>query len=112
MKLHLIIVVFLGLSSLSFGQTPSASPTPMQSASPQKTRAKTFGASLEKYKRKEQGNFQKKQSSDEPEDGETIRVTTDLVINDVLVTDQNGRLIAGTQNRRFYRDGRWRATNN
>ena len=30
MKLHLIIVLFLAFTSLSFGQTPSASPTPPQ----------------------------------------------------------------------------------
>lgn len=91
MKPHLLIVVVLASVSLSFGQTPPASPTPMQSASPQKTRAKTFGSSLEKYKRKGQGNSPNKQNSDELNDGDTIRVTTDLVMNDVLVTEKKAR---------------------
>ncbi|HMG72314.1 MAG TPA: VWA domain-containing protein, partial [Pyrinomonadaceae bacterium] len=93
MKPHLIIVFLLASASLSFGQMPSASPTPNQSASPETTRAKTFGSSLGKYRDKEQRSFQNKQKSDESDDGETIRVRTDLVVNDVLVTDQNGKMI-------------------
>src|SRR5437870_812787 len=94
MKLHPIILLILAFASLSFGQTPSASPTPTQSASPEKTRGKTFGSSPGKYKDKEQRNFQNKQKSNESEDVETIRITTDLVVNDVLVTDQNGKMIS------------------
>ncbi len=93
MKLHLIIVFFLAVASLSFGQIPSASPVPTQSASPEKTRAKTFGSSLRKYKPKELRDFQDRPKSNEPDDVETIRVTTDLVVNDVLVTDQNGKMV-------------------
>ncbi|PYS59139.1 MAG: hypothetical protein DMF74_22090 [Acidobacteria bacterium] len=93
MKLHLTIVLFLAVASLSFGQTPSASPVPTQSASPEKTRAKTFGSSLQKYKAKELRDFQDRPKSNEPDDVETIRVTTDLVVNDVLVTDQNGKMV-------------------
>src|SRR5712691_3980474 len=94
MKLHLIIVFFLAVASLSFGQIPSASPVPTQSASPEKTRAKTFGSSLRKYKPKELRDFQDRPKSNEPDDVETIRVSTDLVVNDVLVTDQNGKMVA------------------
>jgi VWFA-related protein len=93
MKLHLTIVFVLALASPCFGQTPSASPVPTQSASPEKPRARTFGSSLGKYRDKEQQNFQNKQKTDESDDVETIRITTDLVVNDVLVTDQNGKMI-------------------
>src|SRR5437667_5031283 len=93
MKLHLTIVFVLAVAPLSFGQTPSVSPVPTQSASPEKTRAKTFGSSLQKYKAKELRDFQDRPKSNEPDDVETIRVTTDLVVNDVLVTDQNGKMI-------------------
>ncbi|PYS59137.1 MAG: hypothetical protein DMF74_22080, partial [Acidobacteria bacterium] len=94
MKLLLIILFILAFASLSFGQTPSTSPTPTQSASPEKGRAKPFGFSLGKYRDKEQRNSQNKQESNEPVDVESIRVTTDLVVNDVLVTDQNGKMIS------------------
>src|SRR5439155_15035003 len=94
MRLLLIILFILAFASLSFGQTPSASPTPTQSASPEKGRAKPFGFSLGKYRDKEQRNSQNKQESNEPVDVESIRVTTDLVVNDVLVTDQNGKMIS------------------
>src|SRR6266571_2358530 len=93
MKLHLTIVFVLAVAPLSFGQTPSVSPVPTQSASPEKTRAKTFGSSLRKYKPKELRDFQDRPKSNEPDDVETIRVTTDLVVNDVLVTDQNGKMV-------------------
>src|SRR5436309_13828876 len=93
MKLHLTIVFVLAVAPLSFGQTPSVSPVPTQSASPEKTRAKTFGSSLRKYKPKELRDFQDRPKSNEPDDVETIRVTTDLVVNDVLVKDQNGKMV-------------------
>src|SRR5256885_2037659 len=94
MKLHLIILLILAFASLSFGQTPSISPTPTPLASPENIRAKTFGSSLGKYRDKEQRNFQNKPKSNESDDVETIRITTDLVVNDVLVTDQNGKMIS------------------
>ncbi len=94
MKLHLIIVLFLTFASVSFGQTPSASPTPPpQSVSLEKTKTKIFGSSLKKYEKKEQRYFQGNRKSDESDDSETIRIKTDLVVNDVLVTDQNGKMI-------------------
>ena len=93
MKLHLIIVLFINFASLSLGQTPSVSPMPIPSVSPEKT--KTFGSSLEKYKNKKQPDFQTNKKSDKPDDSETIRVKTDLVVSDVLVADQNGKIITG-----------------
>ncbi|HMG73794.1 MAG TPA: VWA domain-containing protein [Pyrinomonadaceae bacterium] len=93
MKLHLTIVFFLAVASLAFEQTPSPSPKPTQSASPEKTRAKTFGSSLQKYKPKELRDFHDRPKSNGPDDVETIRVTTDLVVNDVLVKDQNGKMV-------------------
>lgn len=93
MKLHLIIVLLLIFASLSFGQTPSASPTPVQSSSPEKPKTKMFGFSLEKYKNKKPQNLQNKQKGAEADDSEDIRIKTDFVVSDVLVTDQNGKLI-------------------
>ena len=92
MKLHLVIG-FLLLVSHSFAQTPVTSPTPTPPASPEKARAKTFGSSLKKYKPKERRGFQDGPKSNKPDDVETIQVTTDLVVNDVLVTDQNGKMV-------------------
>src|SRR6266513_2214 len=93
MKISLIIGLFFALASLCFAQTPSASPKPTPPASPEKARAKTFGYSLKKYKPKERRDFQDRPKSNKPDDVETIQVTTDLVVNDVLVTDHNGKLV-------------------
>ena len=93
MRISLIIGLFLALASPCFEQTPSASPTPTPLALPEKARVKTFGSSLRKYKPKEVRDFQDRPKSNEPDDVETVRVTTDLVVNDVLVTDQNGKMI-------------------
>ena len=93
MKLSLIIGLFLSLASPCFEQTPSASPTPTPPASSEKTRAKTFGSSLQKYKPKELRDFQDRPKGNESDDVETVRVRTDLVVNDVLVKDQNGKMV-------------------
>jgi|SRR6266568_2711420 len=93
MRISLIIGLFLALASPCFEQTPSASPTPTPPASPEKTRVKTFGSSLQKYKPKELRDFQNRPKSNEPDDVEIVRVRTDLVVNDVLVTDQNGKMV-------------------
>ena len=91
MKVHLIIGFLLAVASPCFGQTPSASP----SASPEITnRGKVFGSSLKKYNNKERQNSRDKQTNVESDDVETLRITTDLVVNDVLVTDQNGKMIS------------------
>ncbi|HMG76326.1 MAG TPA: VWA domain-containing protein, partial [Pyrinomonadaceae bacterium] len=91
LKHRLVVVLFLAFASLSFGQTPSASPTPVQSASPEKS--KIFGSSLEKYENTQRRNSRGKQETEGADDGEIIRVKTDLVVNDVLVTDQNRKMI-------------------
>ena len=93
LKRRLAVGLCLTFASFSFGQTPSASPTPASTASPEKTRAKTFGSSLHRYKPKAPQDFQDRAKSNESDDVETIRVTTDLVVNDVLVKDQNGKLV-------------------
>src|SRR5262249_30403016 len=72
------------LASLVSGQTPVPVPT---------GQTRNFGNSLEQYKNRNKKDPEKK--SGQPADEETIRVRTDLVINDVLVTDQNGRIISG-----------------
>jgi VWFA-related protein len=95
MKLHLTIVFFLAVAALAFGQTPSPSPKPTPPASPEKTRAKTFGSSLQKFKAKELRDFQDRPKNNESDEVETVRVTTDLVVNDVLVKDQNGKMVTG-----------------
>ena len=91
LKRSLVVALCLAFVSFSLGQTPSPSPTPVQSASPEK--AKVFGSSLKQYENRQQQNFQGQQKIDAADDGETIRVTTDLVLNDVLVTDQNGKML-------------------
>ncbi len=92
MKLHLTIGLFLAFASVCVGQTPSAFPTPTQSPLPENPKVKNFGSSLKTYENNERRNFQIKQKSDVPDD-ETIRVKTELVINDVLVTNQDGKII-------------------
>lgn len=92
MKYCLIAILFLAFVSSSFGQKPSAVPTP------EKNRIKTFGSSLDKYKNKKQknkksGESQEKQKSAEPDNDEVIQIETDLVVNDVLVTDQKSNVI-------------------
>lgn len=91
MKLYLTILLFLTFVSTFFGQTPSASPFTPQPNLPEKIR--TFGSSLKKYENESQQNFQANQNSNEEDNGEIIQIKTDLVINNVLVTDQNGEAI-------------------
>jgi VWFA-related protein len=89
-----IAVLFLALASVSFGQTPTVSPTPLQSTSPETKRTRNFGSSLEKYeKKKQKKDSQTTPKSNEPIDDETIQIKTDLVVSDVLVTDQKSNVI-------------------
>lgn len=92
MKHYFIAILFLAFVSFSFGQKQSTSPTP------EKTRTKPFGSSLDKYGRKKQKNkkspgSQDKQKSVDSDDEEIIRIKTDLTISDVLVTDQKSNVI-------------------
>jgi len=95
MKHCFIAVLFLAFASVSFGQKPSASPTSSPSSSPEKDRTKNFGSSLKKYeKKKQKKDSQTQQKSNEsPDDDETIQIKTDLVVSDVLVTDQKSKVI-------------------
>ncbi len=93
MKLYLVIVLLLTLISLSFGQKPSALPTPKPSTSTEQIRTKNFGSSLKKYEKKKRRDSQDKKKSVEPDEDE-IYIETDLVVSDVLVTDQKGNIIS------------------
>src|SRR2546421_139215 len=97
MKYRLLLLLILSLSFAchSFGQAPAASSTPLPSPSSEKT--KSFGSSLKRYERKQKRDSQDKQRSPNPNDEDIIRVKTDLVVNDVLVTNQRGNLITGLQ---------------
>ena len=78
----------LVFASLSFGQTPSASP--------EQDRTKNFGSSLKKYeekKRRDSKNKQKSNNAKSDDEEDIIRVETDLVINDVLVANPKGNVI-------------------
>lgn len=96
-----LILVCLAFVPYSFGQQPAASPTPGQSASPGKARTRDFGSSLRKYEKKKRQDSQPKQESNDPNDEEIVRVETDLVVNDVLVTNQKGNLILGLRKEDF-----------
>jgi len=106
MKHCLITVFFFAFVCYSFGQTPSASPTLGQSAPPPETpRTRNFGSSLKRYEKKSRPKTQAKTIES---DDEVIRVSTDLVVNDVLVTNQKGNVILGLQKEDFVvtEDGR------
>ena len=83
MKLTLTVALCIVFASISLGQTPS--PTP--------DRTKAFGTSLEKYKNKERKNSQDNVTSGESNNNEVIKVKTDFVTSDILVTDKNGTII-------------------
>lgn len=91
MNYRWLMLLFFSLAVQSFGQSPSASPTP-RTAPP--TESRTLGSSLKKYER---GNSQRKTKSEESTDEDVVRVATDLVVNSVLVTNQKGNLILGFQ---------------
>lgn len=95
MRCYLLLVLVLTLVSLSFGQTPSAQPSPVQSTSPEQRR--DFGSSLKKYEKKQRRDAQAKRKGDDANDEEVVRVGTDLVVNDVLVSSQKGNVIVGLQ---------------
>ncbi len=101
MKSYYIVVLFLAFSSLSFGQKPSASPTPTKSTALEKPKIKDFGSSLRKFKNKEKNNPKVQKVEDEIDDEETIRIKTDLVVSDVLVVNQKGNVILGLEQSDF-----------
>jgi VWFA-related protein len=94
-----LLLLFLNLASYSFGQTPSVKPTPVPSASPEQRR--DFGSSLKRYEKRKRRDAQDKRKSDDANGEEIVRVETDLVSNDVLVTNQKGNVIVGLQKEDF-----------
>src|SRR6188768_3829039 len=96
MKHSLVLILFLAFASDSLGQRPSPSSTPSQSTPTQTDRITNFGSSLKNYEN-DKGK-QKKESqiipkNNEQVDDETIRVKTDLVVSDILVTDQRSNVL-------------------
>ncbi len=86
MKPSVFVLLLVIPFSLCAAQTPSASP--------ESSMIRNFGQSLEKYddqKRKKITNKQKQKETQT--DDEVIRVETDLVVHDVLVTDPEGNVI-------------------
>jgi VWFA-related protein len=63
----------------------------------EQNRIKDFGKSLKKYEKKNEKETDKSALKDD----ETIRVETNLVVNDVLVVNQKGNLIAGLKKEDF-----------
>jgi VWFA-related protein len=99
MKPHLIVILFLAFVSYSFGQKPSATPT--QSASQEKPKIKDFGSSLRKFGKKEEENSKALKEQSDIDGEETIRIKTDLVVNDVLVVNQKGNVVLGLEQSDF-----------
>lgn len=93
-------VLFLALVLSVTGQVPTPAPTPDSTATPQVTRARELGSSLKKYEQKESRNSPKLKAENVGGD-ETIRVDTDLFVNDVLVSDQSGNVVTGLQKEDF-----------
>lgn len=100
MRHYLLLCLIPGLVFLSIRQTPSAAPSTVQSASPERKRE--FGSSLRRYeeKKKRRGS-QNERKRDDVGDEEVVRVETDLVVGDVLVTNRKGNLIIGLQKNDF-----------
>jgi VWFA-related protein len=98
MKHRFILLLFLVFVPHFFGQKPSASPTPTQSAPPEQPRIRNFGSSLKRYGKKERHNTSAKSNES---DDDVVRVSTDLVVNDVLVSNQKGNVILGLQKEDF-----------
>jgi len=85
--------LFFALSMYSWGQSTSPSPSAEQPG------VKNLGWSLRKDKKagrgKKSDSPDKSKSSDTAADNEVIKVKTDLVVSDVLVTDQKATVITG-----------------
>lgn len=93
MRTYLLLVLSLALVPSSLGQAPSLKPSP--TASPEKR--KKFGSSLKRYDKKT-GDWSPDASQEQPgndSDDEVIRITTDLVVNDLLVVNQKGNPVLG-----------------
>ncbi|MGE3467948.1 MAG: VWA domain-containing protein [Pyrinomonadaceae bacterium] len=96
MKHYFFMALFLSLASLSMGQKQSNPQTAVPSDSPESEKIRNFGSSLEQYaKKKEKKSPDKQPSKKVVDDDEVIRVETDLVLHDYLVTDPKGNVITG-----------------
>ena len=93
-RLLLVLLFSIWCGSYSFGQSPSASPTPS-------TETRILGSSLEKHQDNRKNNPQRSRKRHEPSDDDIVKVATDLVINNVLVSNQKGNLILGLQKEDF-----------
>ena len=98
-KQYLILFWLLAFASYSFGQTPSAPLT--QPASQEKPKLKEFGSSLRKFGKKEKENSKALKEQSDIDGEETIRIKTDLVVNDVLVVNQKGNVVLGLEQSDF-----------
>jgi VWFA-related protein len=93
MKISIALSIFVVFVPLCSAQTPSPSP--------ESARIKNFGHSLEKYNEKKNKSKNEKTPNEQKrgvtntDDEEVIRVETDLVLQDVLVTDRAGNVISG-----------------
>lgn len=97
MKYFLAAIFFLISFPNGFGQMPTPSPA----SKPDQASIKKFGSSIENIGRKGK-NAPKTRSKSKPgEADEVINVKTDLVVNDVLVTDQKNNIIAGLKKEDF-----------
>lgn len=88
-NLALLILLALYLN-LSFNTSIFA-----QSTTQDESRKKEFGSSLKKFEEKKGKTDSKNENQNTRTDDDTIRVNTDLVINDVLVVNENGNPVIG-----------------
>lgn len=84
-KICTTIILCLTFTFISLAQVPD-SPIPNQN--------KVLGSSLEQYKNRAKDS-QNNRKKDELDDAEILQVKTDLVMNDVLVTNQYGNFVTG-----------------
>lgn len=99
MKHCLILFWLLASASYSFGQTPPAPPA--QPAPQEKPKLKEFGSSLKKFGKKEKENPKALKEQSDVDGEETVRIKTDLVVNDVLVVNQKGNVVLGLEQSDF-----------
>lgn len=95
---RLLVLLFLASTPCCFGQAPIASPAPAQSTPPEQPRIRNFGSSLRQYEKKRRGNSQ---VTINQADDDVLRISTDFVVDDVLVTNQKGNVILGLQKEDF-----------
>lgn len=88
-KTHNLVLLVLTTFYLTFSPNTDLF---AQSTSTEKPKIKDFGKSLKKFEKGKDNSREEKKKIDSV-DGETIRVKTDLVINEVLVVDRKGNAI-------------------